>query len=296
MDSTFFQNEIFADNAVKIAILTAISDTDASERSGKLVKIREHPKKGRTAWRLDLPGGKIAYIKLDDLSVKSRWHHRFYFLHPFFREARLLSNLKSAGIVVPSPFMVAFDPKRFFPSRVFLVTSAIDGYEPLGKTLARRSSDDADLQRELKEDWSLTLARLFADLHKTGFYHRDLQKDHLLWRYDGDIKWAMVDLEGAFIKKPLPMWYRIKSLYMVGRHLLRSDPPESVINFIIEYNRLAFPKADPKSLIKTALRYAQFRQEGRELDGKKKKIIIDYIHFACRHWPIPFLRLLLGFK
>lgn len=297
MDFIFFKNEIPSENAIKEAVAAVLADISGSEKRGDLVRIREHPRKGRMAWRLDLPGGKTAFIKSDDLSIKGRWLHRFHFLHPFYKEARVLSDIQNAGITTPIPIMVGFDPGRFFPARAFLATLALDEYEPLGKTIGRRLGCDPDLPAELREDWPLTLAKLFAGLHKTGFYHRDLQKDHLLWRREKDqIEWAMVDLEGAFIKKPLPMWYRIKSLYMIGRHLLKHSPPEDTIHFIREYNRVCFPGADPNPLIKAALLYARFRQEGRAFDGKKDKSFADYLRFARRHWRVPFLRLILSLK
>jgi len=278
-------------------VRSALKNIDAAEREGGLVKVREHSRKGRVAWKIEISEGKQVFVKADELARGGKWFHRFSPLHPFLREAKLLVRLGKAGLTVPRPVSVAYDPGRFSSRRVFLVTEALDGYEPLGVTIARSATEQADIPAEPIEDYPPTLARFLAGLHKIGFYHRDLQGDHILWRTEsGEIKWAMVDLEGALIKLPLPTWYRIKSLYMMGRHLLAGLPPEASIEFISDYYRLSSGSGDPRSLIKAALKYAAFRQEGRAFDARPDKTIADYLRFALRHWRIPFSRLWFSIK
>jgi len=292
----FFQGDIFSNETVKDAVRAALTDIGAAEREGIFVRVREYPLKGRTAWRMNLPGGKSVFVKLDELGRSGKWYHRFYLLHPFAQEARMLVRLRGAYLKVPQPLLTAYEPGRFFPRKVFLVTEALDDYEPLGVTINRHGDNASDIPKELSDDLPIVLAQFLAKLHKMGFFHRGLQGDHMLWRMDSaGIQWAMVDLEGAFLRRPFPMWYRIKSLYMIGRHLLANYLPEASVNFISEYHRLSFKKDDPASFIRTVLMYAAFRQENRALSAKSDKTIMDRLRFARRHWRIPIFRLWFGF-
>ena len=292
-----FIDKDFGDVSVKEAVHAALVNITAAQNKGTLTKVREHLPKGRTAWRLILPEGGSAFVKCDELDQGGKWYHRFYSMHPFNREAQLLEKLHLAELGVPRPIMVAADPGLLFPKRVFLVTEAMEGYEPLSVTIERHLDKDSTLPEELMGGLSSTLAQLLYKLHKIGFYHRDLQEDHILWKVeDGEIKWALVDFEGAFIKRQLPMWYRIKNLYMVGRHLLNTDPPNASIEFIEEYNRLSFPGDDPKQLIKVALRYAAFREDGRDLGAMIDKTIMDYIDFARKHRRVSMHKIQAWFK
>jgi heptose I phosphotransferase len=110
--------------------------------------------RGRCVRRVTLPGGGVAYLKVDR---RFCWGEA-----PCAREARMLGELARAG--APVPRVLGSGPS-------FLLLAAVEGSAPLTEHLE---------VPERRRPLARALGRLIARLHAAGFTHRDLWAKHVL--------------------------------------------------------------------------------------------------------------------
>lgn len=267
-------------------IRNAFENSSALEKSGKLKLIRVNERKKRYSYKLPLENGKDIFLKIGEIHpIKG------FYLCPFREEAKATLIATRRGIYTPPVLAFGAQLTDSWKERGFIATEWLKDWQLLSDTLKERNMDIASVPNAFKDDYPLTLARLIAELHRKGLIHRDLQPAHIFWRDkcgDNDIEWCLVDLDGAFCMDVLPDWYKIKSLYTVGRHMIESNSEDTRL-FFNEYIRLSGRERDGEELIKKVLEYALFREEGRKLDKNLKSLPL-IVNFGWKHKKIMWMR------
>lgn len=277
--------KFFVSHAKAEEIQSAFENTSAMEKSGKLKLIRLNERKKRYSYRLELNGGEDAFLKIGKIHpIKGLYRC------PFREEAKVTVMARRRGICVPTVLGFGAQFTDAWNGKGFIATEWLTDWQLLSDTLGMVERKPSSVPRSFKEDYPLTIARLIADLHIKGFMHRDLQPAHIFWRErESQLEWCLVDLDGAFCVDVLPDWYRIKSLYSVGRHIIDSSVEETH-SFLSEYIRLTGRDIDGKELIKEVLEYALFREEGRKLE-RKLKSLPAILKFGWKHKKIAWMRI-----
>lgn len=107
------------------------------------------------------------------------------------REMAILSHLSSRGVPVVEPLCV-LSSKEGLRTRLYLATIYVtDTIELVEYLKGARKRERLRMVRKV--------ARLFADLHKNGVFHRDLHLRNILVRRDGEP--ILLDFDGASRKK-----------------------------------------------------------------------------------------------
>ncbi len=167
---------------------------------------------GRETFALELDGRQVVVKCMASDSLRERWYER---LHtggqrtPGQREFENLRALDSAGLPVPRALLWA----RNSSGASLVVMEKIPHREDLEQRLA--TSDRTERRRLLNR-----LADLVAELHRAGFYHRDLYLSHIVLREGTD---SPVILDVGRLRRessPRQRWF-IKDLAA----LLHSSPP-----------------------------------------------------------------------
>jgi len=273
-----------------------VEDIEAAEKEGKVEKIRDIPEKGRSNWRATLPGGACVFIKRQTVGNTAKWSGRSRRKHPFEQEAEDYMKLTGNNrLEVPLPLFAAFDPDRYRPESVFMVSKGLEGYTPLVLLLENQRSKRTVLPLQLTEEFPVIMARFLVDLHEMGFYYRELHGRHVFLKEENGVwKWALVDLEGSIFRKPLQRYHKIRNLYRAERYILKNYSPEARRKFLEEYCKLAYPGENSSGFVSDVLRYISLKEKNSALTAKSHKTLPARLHLFLRRCQSILLRIKLA--
>ena len=175
----------------------------------------ENGRKGQGCTMQREIGGTNMYVKLYLPGRKSRRLRDLLGSHRAIREWEAHCRAEDNGI--PTALMVvAFTSKKFWNCRHLVLTLPAAGQSVRKMLPALRE------HQKQREELLRFLGREIAVWHRKGFCHGHLNRSHLFI----DEAWNLrtIDLEGSFIRKPLPDGERENNLRQLRKSLVKNLP------------------------------------------------------------------------
>jgi hypothetical protein len=168
------------------------------------------------------------------------------------REWQLAGQFAARGLNVPRPVFYgeAYDPSAGCQA-IFLVTEALPDRWVEAKSYFRNASF-------VTGAWE-SLARFTRELHSMGIYHADYRADHLYVDPDqlssGDVAaWAMIDLDGSSINRPVSGHRRRRALRQLTESLEGVGITEAdLAKFISIYDPPGVWQLDARSIFRKSI-------------------------------------------
>ncbi|MCB2154223.1 lipopolysaccharide kinase InaA family protein [bacterium] len=190
--------------------------------------------------------GETLYVKRALARTLPRVVSAFLLGPKTFREWRTAHEWLDQGLRVPEPVLVASQGKRLS----YLVTRGLpESWTPLNEWLKTNGLD-----LEMLKD----VGRLARALHDRPAYHADYRTDHI-YRTDAPAdaplfeRFAFIDLDGAFIGKPVSTEQRRQALVQFLVSLKRRDASvEHAAALVAGYEEASPIGLDPAALFKLA--------------------------------------------
>jgi Ser/Thr protein kinase RdoA (MazF antagonist) len=176
---------------------------DQWRREGRLTTVKTGPH--RTVYRVDLPTGGV-YVK-HNLVPDMRARLRQWFRRGKGRnEAKRAELLARVGVATITPVALGERRRRGFLLDNYLVTRAIDGYQPLDRFVEEvLPTIPADRRPRVRRRLAGELALLTARLHGAGIVHIDFHPGNILVGIDAEDRphLAMIDLDALRVCRRL---------------------------------------------------------------------------------------------
>jgi hypothetical protein len=155
-------------------------------------------------------------------------------VHDFTGAIRLAEN----GLPVPRPVAYGHEPGFFGGKRSFAMLEELSDADALERILPRWSENE-EYYRILKDKKGLIkkVAELTGNLHRSGFFHRDLYLSHIFLGIDrdGEEQLSLIDLQRIFkppFRKRRWIVKDLAQLYFSSRELFTK---KDMVRFLHEY-------------------------------------------------------------
>lgn len=167
-----------------------------------------------------------------------------------WREFHLAIKFQDAGVRVPKPVYYAETVGGGEPT-VFYATRALGG-------AWKSATEHFEQTREFGRDW-LDLARYTRELHNRQFLHGDYRGDHVFLNKalfeKNEEAWALIDLDGSAVGRPVSSHDRRRALCQLAESLLAAGiGEEKMAEFLGVYDPEQKHGLDAADIIATAER------------------------------------------
>jgi len=168
-----------------------------------------------------------------------------------WREFQLAQEFAEAGVTVPQPVYYAEGTDENGQPSVYYATIGFGSEWHEAKSLFKKT-------RQFGAEWQ-SLARFTRRLHEKGVLHGDYRSDHIYldegsFAEGDDSAWALMDLDGSRVGKPVTPRERFRALTQLTDSLLTSGMKrENVEEFLRVYDPANTQQLDSRRIYKFAL-------------------------------------------